>query len=54
MLSLSILGAVLLVAWVALVWERDRRLAIARDWVHVPLLGGVLALVMALGLLLTS
>lgn len=49
MLPLLILGVLLLALWGYGVWERDRRAQIMRDWVHVPLLAGIVVLLMALG-----
>ena len=50
MTSLLALALVLLVIWTWAQFERDRRAAFMRTWIHVPFVGGVMALVMALGL----
>lgn len=52
MISLFVLASILLLAWLFGVWERDRRAAFMRDWLHVPFVAGVIVLLMALGLLL--
>lgn len=50
MISLLALAIALLAIWTWAQFERDRRAAFMRTWIHVPFVGGVMALVMALGL----
>ena len=50
MTSLLALALALLVIWTWAQFERDRRAAFMRSWIHVPFIGAVMALVMALGL----
>jgi len=47
--SLFVLSLILLSLWLWGVWERDRRAAFMRQWLHLPFLAGVITLVMAIG-----
>ena len=48
MSALFILAFVLLATWLFGVWERDRRAAFMRDWVHVLLIAGLLILLLGI------
>lgn len=50
MTSLLVLATILIASWLWAVWQRDQRAAFMQQWLHVPLIGGLTCLVMALGL----
>ena len=50
MTSLLILATVLFLVWAWALWERDRRAAFMRPWLHVPFVGAVTCVLMSIGL----
>lgn len=54
MTPLFVLAALLLLAWGWALWERHRHARFMAPWIHVPLLGGLMSLVMAIGLAISQ
>jgi len=50
MISLFVLALLLLTAWLWAVLQREGRASFMRDWVHVPFIGCVICVIMAVGL----